>query len=351
MSEFTIALIEHGYPDTDLERDWIESQGGRLLDFDKVPVEEALRSCHDADGVLVRRLELDRSLLEAHFRNVKVIVRYGVGVDNIDLEAATDLGVIVSRVPDYALEEVSDHAISLALGLARGVVERQRVMAGGGWDVRRETPLYRIRDQTIGLLSFGRIARRTASKLRAWNASLIACDPYIEQEIIRDAGVSPVNFDTLLSASDILLLHAPMLPENYHLIDDSALGKMKSGAYLVNTGRGPVVDTRALMRALNSGKLAGAALDVFEEEPLPPEDPLRSTPNLVLTDHMAWYSEQSQRQLQLEAAQEVVRGAKGELPRTIANPEVLTRLGREAEWPGDAASAWMARRRELLSRQ
>jgi D-3-phosphoglycerate dehydrogenase / 2-oxoglutarate reductase len=348
MGKFKIVILEHGYSGMDLERSVVEKQGGALADATSLPKNKLFEACHDAQGILLRRMQISREIMKTHLQSVKVIVRYGVGVDNVDLDAATDLGIIVSRVPDYCLEEVSDHAVALTLALGRGLFERHGVMKAGGWDDPRKVNLNRFSECIAGLLAFGQIARRTARKLSSWNLRLIAHDPYIEQGIISATDVLPVSFEVLLKESDYLIMHAPLFPENRHIINAESISKMKTGSYLINTGRGPLVDANALADALKSGKLAGAALDVFETEPLPSDSPLRSIPNLILTDHVAWYSEQSQRQLQLSAAAEAARGASGGLPKTIANPEVLVKLGRAAEWPGDAASGWMNRRSELL---
>jgi D-3-phosphoglycerate dehydrogenase len=349
MNRFKVVLLEHGYASSDAERKIVESAGGSFVDCDTWPRKQALAECLDADGVLVRRMELTRELLEKYFRKVKVIVRYGVGVDNIDPVAATELGILLSRVPDYCLEEVSDHAVALLLALTRGLVERNDVMRAGGWDRERVQPLPRIAKMTVGLVAFGQIARRTARKLQGWGLRLLAHDPYVEEETIRAAGVEPVSFECLLRESDAVLVHAPMLPENHHLFNRESLTLMKRGAILVNTGRGGLVDLDALCETLQSGGLGGAGLDVFEQEPLTPGHQIRTMPNVILTDHAAWYSESSQRDLQRTAAEEVTRGAAGELPKTIANPEVLARLKRTDEWSGDAASGWMARRAEILS--
>ena len=348
MAKFRIILIEHGYPTTDAERNCIASYGGELIDCDEMPVEESLRMCHEADGVLVRRMTLSRDILASHFRNVKVIARYGVGVDNIDVQAATELGIIVSRALNYGTEEVSDHAIALLLAGARGIVERHQVMLAGGWDVLRTGRVRRLAECTFGLLAFGQIGRCAARKLGSWNARVIAHDPFIDRDIISNAGVEPVDFDTLIAESDFLSIHAPLLPETHHLIDASVIEKMKRGSMIVNTARGGLIDSAALLAALESGHLAGAALDVFEEEPLPPNDPLRKAPNIVLTDHAAWYSETGQYELQASAAEAVSQGAMGNLPASIANPDVLDLLGRRDEWPGDSMSGWMARRKETL---
>ena len=348
MAKFKIVLLEHGYRSAQPEQDYVESQGGEFICCDRNNETQALNSCLDADGVLIRAMKLTPDRLQKYFRNVKVIVRYGIGIDNVDLDAATALNIIVSRIPDYCLEEVSDHAIALLLAGARRIVERHQLVSDGSWERGHSRIIQRFSECTVGLLAFGQIAQRTAAKLKSWNVRLIAYDPYIDPAVITDAHVESVDFDTLVEQSDFLSIHAPLLPENRHLINSSVLARMTQNAFIVNTARGPLIDTVALAAALQSNQIAGAALDVPEQEPLPLDHPLRQCPNVIFTDHCAWYSESALNQLQFSAAREVVRGALGQLPKTIANPEVLTRLGREQEWPGDAASAWMARRKSLL---
>jgi len=348
MPKFKVVLLEHGYRTADPERNYVESHGGDFIYCDHNTDPQALNACLDADGVLVRTIKLTADRLEKYFRNVKVIVRYGIGVDNIDLDAATALNIIVSRIPDYGLEEVSDHAVALLLAGARGILERHKLVTEGSWESGLGKKIKRFCQCTVGLLAFGQIARCVARKLKSWNVRLIAYDPYIDPTIISDAEVEAVDFDTLLRHSAFLSIHAPLLPENYHLINASVLARMKPNTFIINTARGALIETAALAAALQAGSIAGAALDVFEQEPLPPDYPLRKAPNIIFTDHCAWYSENALDQLQISAAREVVRGATGQLPKTIANPDVLIRLNRQNEWPGDAASAWMARRKTLL---
>jgi len=265
MAAFKIVLLEHGYASSATERQYVESLGGEFIDGDAVGIEAALRECRNADGVLVRRMELTRELLESYFRGVKVIVRYGIGVDNIDAQAATELGIILSRLPGYCVEEVSDHAIAMMLALGRGIVDRHEAMRQGQWDVKRRMRVMRFRDATVGLVGFGQIGRTVARKLQGWQVKVLAYDPYIDPAIIKDAGVQAAGFQELLTGSDYVSLHVPMLPENYHMIGEAALGRMKPSGLLINTARGGLVDLAALQAALDKNLIHGAALDVFED--------------------------------------------------------------------------------------
>jgi D-3-phosphoglycerate dehydrogenase len=339
---FKVVLIEHGYGDVSPERAIIEAAGGELIDAEKLGPEEARAAAMQADGILARRLVFDAPFL-SRLSRCKIIVRYGVGVDNIDLEAATGAGILVGHVPFYCQDEVSTHTLALLLALVRRIASTHQRLSRGGWDVNRNDPVHRMTGRTVGLAGLGALGQAVAQKLQGWGMRLIATDPFIEPERAEKLSVELVGLDELLAQSDYISLHVPLLPETHHLINRSTLGRVKPGAFLVNTARGPVVDAEALIEALESGRLAGAALDVFEQEPLPEDSPLRKHPKVLITDHMAWYSEESQLQLQKTAAEEVVRGCMGMLPRAIANPEVLSKLGKEKEWE----PTWMARWKKM----
>jgi D-3-phosphoglycerate dehydrogenase len=350
MPRFRVVLIEHGYATTRHEREVIEAAGGEFIDADRLPLEEALGLCEQADGVLCRRLEVPRSLLE-RFRRCRILVRYGVGTDNVDVDAASDLGIIVGHVPSYCVDEVSAHAVALLLACVRQVAHTDRRVRAGGWDVRRGETIQRIAGRTLGLVGLGGIGRAVARKLAGWRIHLLAADPFVDAQVPADLGVGLVDFDTLCARSDYLSLHCPLLPETRHLMDDRTLSRMKRGACLVNTARGPLVNSASLLAALDDGRLSAAGLDVFEEEPLPPGSPLRHHEQVVVTDHTAWYSEESQVELQRTAAEEIVRVCGGGLPRSLANPDVLRRLGRWDEWEPAENMRWQLRRLESMRRQ
>lgn len=347
MGTFKAVLVEHGYSSVEPEREIIKSAGGELIDCDQLPLEDAWAQCETADAVMVRRAAVTPAMI-ARLRRCKILLRYGVGVDNIDLPAATRHGIIVGHVPVYCQDEVSTHAIALMLACVRRIVPTHEKMRAGGWDLHRSDPVYRLAGQTIGLVGFGTLAQAVARKLQGWDVRLVATDPYVSPETASLLNVTLLPFERLLAQSDVVSLHVPLVRETNHLIDTRSLALMKRGANLINTSRGPVVDATALLDALDSGGIAGAALDVFEEEPLAQDSPLRQHPRVVLTDHMAWYSEESQIELQRRAAREVVRACTGQLPEAIANPEVLSVLGRAAEWIPNHLATWQTRRAEAL---
>lgn len=283
--------------------------------------DEYLRDCREADGVLVQYARLTRPVFEGLPR-LRVVGRYGVGVDGVDLEAATDHGVPVVNVPDYGTDEVANHAVGLLLSLARKLPQLDRQTRAGRWDVFEIVPVRRLAGQAVGILGCGRIGSRVAKKLGGFDVRLLACDPYIQAF---PPGVEPVSLDRLLAESDYLTLHCPLTAETRGLIDAHALARVKPTAVLINTARGGVVDTAALIVALETGRLAGAGLDVVEPEPLDPASPLLRMPQVVISPHAAWYSEEGRSDLKRRLAEDAVRVLRGERPANCANPEVFRR--------------------------
>lgn len=279
-----------------------------------------LAVCREADGVLTQYGTFTRQVIDGLSR-CRVIARYGVGVDTVDVAAATARGIVVANVPDYATEEVSDHAVALILALHRRLPAYDRAVRGGRWDFRVGAPVPRLRELTVGIVGFGRIGRRVADKLRAFGVRCLATDPYVPAF---PAWVEAVPLDALVAGADVVSLHCPLTPETRHLIDQDRLRRMKPTAFLVNTARGAVVDTAALVRALREGWIAGAGLDVFEEEPLPPDHPLHALDQVILTPHAAFYSEGALLELKHKAATAVLDVLQGRRPASVVNPEVLT---------------------------
>jgi D-3-phosphoglycerate dehydrogenase len=343
MADFRVVLVEHGYSDRHYERDAIAAAGGELVDAENRPLDEALELCRAADGILLRRTELTAGMIR-NFGRCRIIVRYGIGTDNIDVAAATDAGIIVGNVPDYCLDEVSTHAIALLLGCVRNLCGTHARMTEGDWDIRRPAPVFQMEGRTLGLVGLGQIGSKVARKMGPWGMKILATDPFVEHSHARDLGVKLVDLESLLGQSDYLSLHVPLLPETHHLIGPVQLGAIKRGCILVNTSRGRVLDTEALIAALDGGRVSCAALDVFEQEPLSADSPLRRHPRLVLTDHTAWYSEEAQVRLQISAAESVVVGCTGGVPASIANPRVLHKLGKFDQWRPAANMGWQLAR-------
>jgi D-3-phosphoglycerate dehydrogenase len=235
---------------------------------------------------------------------------------------------------------VSVHAIAMLLVCVRKLPQMQERLRRGEWDVHREDPVFRVAGKTLGIVGFGKIGKAVARKLAGWDLRILANDPFAEAA----HGVQLVDLETLCRESDFISLHAPLLPETRHIISHKQFAMMKAGVIIVNTARGPVLDTSALIAAIDSGKVAHAAMDVFEEEPLPANSPMRSHPKILLTDHMAWYSEESVTELQRTAAEQIATICSGGLPGSIANPEVLYKLGRFEEWQPSESARWQLKR-------
>lgn len=308
----------------DLERQRIAAAGGELVLQRARTEDEIIAACRDATVVLFENADtpLNARVISALPR-CRAIVRYGVGVDSIDLEAATQRGIVVANAADYCTEEVSDHAVALILSAARRIAVFDRRIRAGGWvgyDPRQ--PMRRVAALTLGLLGWGRIAQAVARKMAGFRLRILVADPYVKT-LPPGAGVELVSRDELLRGSDFLSLHLPLNAETRHLIDARALGLMKPGAILVNTSRGGVVDEAALVRALQEGRLAGAALDVFEVEPLPAESPLRTMEQVVLTPHYAASSKDAMQHLQGTVADSVAAILQGYWPPFPVNPRVV----------------------------
>jgi D-3-phosphoglycerate dehydrogenase len=283
---------------------------------------EYLERCAEADGLLIQYGSVTRRVLEGLPR-VRVLARYGVGVDGIDLEAATDHGVPVVNVPDYGTDEVANHAVALLLALARKITRLDRQTRGGGWDVFRVGTVTRLAGQTVGIFGCGRIGSAVARKLGGFDVRLLGYDPYVDTF---PPGVQPVAFERLLRESDYVTVHCPLTAETRQAFDAETLGWMRPTAVLINTARGGIVDTAALVAALEHGLLAGAGLDVLEQEPLDPASPLLRMEQVIVTPHAAWYSEQGRSDLKRRVAEEAIRVLRGERPRHCVNPEVLGRV-------------------------
>lgn len=348
MTPFRVALLEHNYVSVEIERQIVERAGGRLVDTDLLPAAERLPAAEEAEAIIVRWLNITPEIIR-RLRRCRIIVRYGVGYDNVDYPAATGAGIMIGHCPHYCLDEVATHALALLLGCVRGLCGTQGMLAGGGWSQNPTFRADRMAGRTLGIVGLGNIGSTVARKLGGWGLRLLAHDPYVDPQQAAALGVALADRDTLLRESDYISLHVPLLPETRHWIDDRAFGLMKPGVILVNTARGPVVDEAALRAALDRGTVAAAALDVFEREPLPADSPLRRHPRVLLSNHAAWYSEDAEAELHRSVAEDAVRVCTGGLPLALANPEVLHPLGRFSEWKPTWNAQWRWKRAAALN--
>jgi D-3-phosphoglycerate dehydrogenase len=275
--------------------------------------DDILAVARDADAILVTYAKLPAELLR-QLKNCKVIGRFGLGVDNIDIKAAAEQNIVVTYVPDYCLQEVSDHAMALVLALARKVPFSNALVQSGRWEMPAVVPIRRLEGQILGLVGFGNIPRRVAPKALAFGFKVIAYDPYVAPEAARECGVELVSFDRILELSDFISIHAPLMPQTRGLFGAATFAKMKKGAYVVNTARGPLIDEAALIAALDGGHLGGAALDVVATEPLAKDSPLLGRPNVILTPHTAFYSVEALDELQTKCASDVAHVLSGAPP-------------------------------------
>ena len=279
--------------------------------------EDLIRECKDAEGLLIQYAPLTRKVL-GQLPRCKVLSRYGVGVDSIDLKAATDFGIIVANVPDYCVDEVAIQAITLFMALVRKTVFFDQKVRAGHWDFTEGGPIHRIRGKTMGLVGCGKIGMEVAKMASTLGMQVLAFDPYIQKA----EGIRLVDLATLLEESDFISIHCPLNESTRHLIGEKAFLQMKKRPLIVNTSRGPIIDGTALIEALKGGLISGAGLDVLEKEPLDPQSPMLKMENVIFSPHMGFYSEESIRELNRRTAENVADVLLGKWPRSVVNREV-----------------------------
>ncbi len=314
MPEFHVVVTDDRFKSYIEEEKVLSGIGARLEIKQLSSDEEAISELQQADGILANLFPMTSRVIES-LKRCKVISRYGVGVDTVDIEAATRKGIWVARVPDYSTEDVSDQALALLLGCVRKVAYKDRKVREGRWNLQKDQPAHRIAGKILGLVGFGAIARCLRRKVTGLGLSeVLVYDPYVGAETIEKAGCVSVPLSTLLARSDFVSVHVPFTQQTKALIGEREIEAMKPEAILVNTARGPVIDESALGRALTEHRLGGAGLDVFEKEPLPLESTLRTLDTVILSDHTGWYSEESVVELKTKAARNVAAVLAGGAP-------------------------------------
>ena len=322
----TIVVTDYSFPDLALEQAVAEQGGCTLLGHHCNSEAELIAAVAGADAVITQFAKLNAQVIAAMAR-ARAIVRYGIGVDNVDLDAARAHGIPVSNIPDYCIDEVADHTLALMLGLTRQVVTHNNDLRDGQWRLAVPVTGMRVlREQTVGVVGFGRIGREVVARLLAFKCRVLVHDPVLPEHAITAAGAVPVSLGQLLAQADIVSLHCPSTSATRRMLRTETLAGMKRGALLVNVARGDLVDTDALVDALRSGQLAGAALDVFDPEPLPSDHPLRGLPNAIVAPHIASVSPTAVRALREGAANRAVAAAHGQLPANIVNAVAQPRL-------------------------
>lgn len=301
------------------EKEEFDRIGAELTLVQVQQEEDLIQMCKEADGLLNQYSFLTRRVLE-NLPRCMVIARYGVGVDSIDLKAATDVGIVVANVPDYCSDEVADHTVALILTLVRKTAFFDRKVRSGQWDFRSGIPIHRIRGKTMGLIGSGRIGMEVARRISAFGVRVMAFDPYIKKT---DEEIELTNLDALLKDSDFISIHCPLNESTRHLIGEKEFQKMAKRPFLINTSRGPIIDEKALIQALKEGLVSGAGLDVLEKEPPDSQNPLLQMENVVLSPHAAFYSEESISELKRRTAENVSSVLLGKWPKSVVNPEVM----------------------------
>lgn len=319
---YQVAVADSVFPNLDPATE-VLSRIGATLQLAPDPTPEAImRLAADADAILVTYAKITGDMIQRLTR-CRIISRFGIGVDNVDIPEATRKGIVVTKVPDYCIDEVSDHTMALLLAAVRKIPLVNAQVHRGTWKMPAVVPIHRLRGTVLGLVGFGRIPQLVVPKAQAFGMKVIAYDPYVPKEVFTGAGVEGVDFPTLLKTSDYVSIHSPLVPETRNLFNADAFKQMKKTAYLVNTARGPIIDEAALARALDQRQIAGAALDVMAQEPPASDSPLFGRDNVIITPHTSFYSEESLVELQTKAAQEVVAVLSGQAPRNPVNPEAL----------------------------
>ena len=320
-----VVIADYDFGDVDIERSIVTEAGFELWAAQAKSEDEVIAVASDADAVLTQYAEIGKRAIDS-FRRCKIIARYGIGVDIVDVDEATRRNIVVTNVPsDWCMNEVADHAVALLMALLRKLPQYHRATRAGEWKWQTGRPIQRLQEGTVGLFSFGAIAKEVARRMKGFGVrSLIACDPYADKKDAAAEGVRLVSFEELLAKSDYLVIQAPLTEETRGRFSEAELRRMKKGSILVNTARGPIVNDEDLYRVLRDGWLSGAGLDDIEEEPAKranwkPTNPLFSLDNVIITPHAAYYSEQSIQIVRRYASEEAVRVLKGEAPLSPVN--------------------------------
>jgi len=313
-----VVITDCDHPSVEIEKEILSEIDPEFLLAHCNTEDEVIKAAQDADGIINQYAPITRRVIES-LKGCKVIARYGVGVDNIDIKAATEFGIIVANVPDYCVDEVSTHTMALILACARGITLLNGKIIEKIWNFTLAKPLFRTKGKTIGLFGLGKIARAVAQKASGFGFKIIAYDPYVSK-VNRE--IKLVKFSQLLSDSDFISIHTPLTDETRHSFGENELKTMKKTAYLINTARGSIVDEEALYKALKKRWIAGVALDVMEKEPPDWENLLPKLDNLIITPHISFYSEESYVELKTKVAEAVCSVLKGKLPRAFVNPQV-----------------------------
>ena len=321
-NNWKILITDYVWASIEPERQVLAEVGAELIAAETGDAAELQTLAPMMDGILTCWNPVREPVIAAA-KKCQIIARYGIGLDNIDVEAATERGIVVTNVPAYCMDEVSDHAMGLLLACARKISRFDWAVRNGVWDQNIGPEMHRIRGKTLGIVGFGRIGQAIIPKAKAFGLTINVCSPRTDPNRIQEAGAEKVTFSELLATSDFITIHAPLTKETEHLFSDAEFRAMKPTALLINTARGGIVDTAALTRALCNGEIAGAGLDVLETEPPNSNEKLLTLNNVVVTPHAAFVSEDAILELEVTAARCVAQVLTGQLPESVVNPSVL----------------------------
>jgi D-3-phosphoglycerate dehydrogenase len=323
LSERKVLITDYIWQDLDVEHSLMGDRGAEIVAAPDGSEETLAGLAGDVDAIVTCFAPVTGNVLQAAPKCV-MVSRYGVGVDNIDVSTATELGMVVAYVPDYCMDEVSDHTILLLLALNRRLLHFDRCARTEGWGTLPLTlTVSRLRNRVLGLVGMGKIGQEVCRKARAFGMRVLAWDPYLSSEQFKAVGAESASFETMLSEADFVSIHAPLNTDTKGMIGEKAFSMMKSTAYIINCARGPIVDEAALIEALRNGKIAGAGLDVLESALPSRDNPLFAMDNVIVTPHVAFFSQQSFIELRTRASQAVVDVLSGRVPGNVANPQVF----------------------------
>ena len=321
MNRWKVVISDYYYKNLDQEKAILASVDAELLSYHCKTEDEVIQAAADCDALICQFAPITRRVIES-LRRCKVIVRYAIGVDNIDLKAAEECGIIVCNVPDYSIDEVSNHVIALLLDCCKKLTYMAGQTKLGNTSYTMIEPLSRMEGRTLGLMGFGRIARVVARKMSGFGLNIIAYDPMMDTAAAQQLNVSPVSFQELLAQSDYIAIHCPLTQETHHLFDRQIFEQMKPTVIFINTARGAIVKEEDMVAFLREHEFAMAGIDVTETEPVPTDHPLLKLNNAVVTPHVAWYSVESVLSLQRKVAEEVAGVLSGQPPRHPVNHPV-----------------------------
>ena len=318
-----VAIVGARYGDLTVERRALAPLGVDLFESAGATEGEIIAASMDAEVILCGGAPKITAAVIRRLPDLKAVVRYGIGVDTVDLAECARRGIYVANVPDYCIDEVATHALTLILNWSRKLPIAQQTIKSGAWDIAALRPLESPRDQVLGLVGFGRIAQALCRMSRAIGFQVWAHDPYVEKSRIQKKGAKPVSLKQLVRGADFISLHLPLTAKTRHIINAQTLREMKVTSFLINTARGELVDEQALQDAVMEGRIGGAALDVLEYEPPKSDHPLRFSERVVITPHCAWYTQRSQMELRQKACAEVIRVLRGGVPKHLVNKVAL----------------------------